>query len=65
MLKGPRCGDPNGDLIHMVWRCSKLHRYWREVLSTINLVYGSSINVDPKICVLGCIDGAMHQVAHK
>lgn len=27
----PRCQD-TGDLIHMIWKCPKLFRYWSEIL---------------------------------
>lgn len=34
-----RCARDHGDLIHLLWRCPKLHLYWRGVLTTINKVF--------------------------
>lgn len=35
----PKCERDHGDLLHMIWKCPKLFRYWREVLDTISEVY--------------------------
>lgn len=34
----PRCLVSNGSLIHMLWRCPKLHRYWEKVFMTLNTI---------------------------
>lgn len=35
----PKCCGEEGTLIHLMWRCPKLFRYWREVTDTISRVY--------------------------
>lgn len=46
----------NGTLIHMMWRCPKLVRYWTLVLDTINKVFRVSIQRTPQVYVLGWLD---------
>lgn len=48
----PRCGEV-GDLIHMVWRCPKLVRYWTGVVEAINGTFGTSFEIDVRLCILG------------
>lgn len=48
----PRCRR-TGDLIHMVWRCPKLVRYWSEILKKINITFKTNLELDSKTCVLG------------
>lgn len=31
-----KCGRDHGDLVHMLWRCPKLYRYWNTIVTTIN-----------------------------
>lgn len=50
--KCPRCQE-TGDLIHMMWRCPKLFRYWEGVLYIINGIFGTSQGQEVKLCVLG------------
>lgn len=56
----PRCKQPQTDLLHMLWKCPKLVRYWREVVSTINGAYNSQIELDPKICLLGYLNEELY-----
>lgn len=51
-----RCSRDHGDLIHLLWRCPKLHLYWNEVINTINRVFQIVIPLDPKPCLLGIVD---------
>lgn len=51
--KCQRCGGGYGDLIHMFWRCPKLHIYWKGVVERINLVFGTSLRVEARECLLG------------
>lgn len=41
-----RCKRDRGDLIHLIWRCPKLHRYWTNVLEILNGVFQSTIPLD-------------------
>lgn len=52
----PRCLRDHGDLIHLLWRCPKLHLFWTGVLSTISRVFHVTIPTDPKPCVLWLVD---------
>lgn len=38
-----RCNREHGDLVHLLWRCPKRHRYWSQVLDTINRVFQAKI----------------------
>lgn len=51
-----RCSRDHGDLIHLLWRCPKLHLYCSGVLSTINKVFQVTVPADPKNCILGILD---------
>ena len=51
-----RCKRDHGDLIHMLWRCPKLHTYWAGVVSTINSAFGVSLPQDPRACLLGALE---------
>lgn len=52
----PRCLVDTGTLVHMLWKCPKLHRYWAEVISTINSIWNLRFTTDPKLCLLGWLD---------
>lgn len=52
--KCPRCSG-TGDLIHLMWRCPKLTRYWTEILNIIEMRFGIRIEQAAKSCVLGLI----------
>lgn len=41
-----RCGDRRGDLVHMVWRCPRLYRYWKGITDKINSVFGTSLDTE-------------------
>ena len=47
-----RCKRDHGDLIHLLWRCPKLHPYWKGVVDTINRVFQVLLPTDPKRCLL-------------
>lgn len=51
-----RCGSSTGTLIHMLWRCPKLYRYWTDILNTLNSVFGVSLQLDLKLCFLGYME---------
>lgn len=42
------------DLLHMLWECPKLFRYWQRSIDTINGVF--IIEMDPKVCILGYLE---------
>lgn len=52
----PKCERDHGNLLHMIWKCPKLFRYWKEVLDTISEVYMIPLERTPVVCVLGGID---------
>lgn len=51
----PKCDKQEGDLLHMMWKCPKLFRYWQYVLSTISQVFQFPILNDPVVCLLGAL----------
>lgn len=40
----------------MIWRCPKLYRYWSGIIGKINVVFGTSLNTEAKVCLLGLIE---------
>lgn len=52
----PRCKGSPANLIHMLWRWPKLHRYWHEVVAMINNVFGAGVSPKPGGCLLGILD---------
>lgn len=52
----PRCKGNPANLIHMLWRCPKLHRYWHEVISMINSAFGTRMSPELEGCLLGIPD---------
>lgn len=51
-----RCGDGRGDLIHMLWRCPKLHRYWEKLVEEINVIFRSSLAMEARTCLLSLFE---------
>ena len=51
----PRCSVSNGSLIHMLWRCPKLQKYWGKVFQTLNTLCCTGIACAPKIAILGIV----------
>ena len=56
-----RCRVAQGDLIHLLWRCPKLHRYWTEVLATLNSVFQTNVPLEPLHCLLGVLEGVIEE----
>lgn len=50
-----RCKRDHGDLIHMLWRCPKLHTYWEGVVRKVNSVF-VNLSQDPRACLLGALE---------
>lgn len=48
----PRC-QRSGDLIHMLWRCPKLFRYWEEVTGNLGSIFGAIVVKEAITCILG------------
>lgn len=51
-----RCCVHPASLMHLMWNCPKLVRYWGEVVSLINSVFSSCIDLDPMTCILGYVE---------
>lgn len=51
-----RCSRRHGDLIHLLWRCPKLHLFWTGVVNIINSIFQVNIQMNPKPCLLGTLD---------
>lgn len=52
----PKCNRDQGTLLHMMWKCPKLFRYWTDVIGTISSTFGIRLPRDPVICLLGALD---------
>lgn len=51
-----KCHCDRGSLIHMLWCCPKLHRYWTKVVDTVNTVFQVALPLDHKTGLLGILD---------
>lgn len=54
-----RCCVHPASLLHMMWNCPKLVRYWSDVLSLINMTFSVNIDMDPMTCILGYVEDVM------
>lgn len=43
-------------LLHMMWNCPKLVRYWKDVTSLISSVFAVTMDVTPLTCLLGYVE---------
>lgn len=58
-LHCPICLRDHGDhihLLHLLWRCPKMHRFWTGVVSRINRAFQVMVPMDTKPCLLGIVD---------
>lgn len=51
-----RCHIHPASLLHMMWNCAKLVRYWSEVLSLIGTTFSVTIDETPLTCILGYVE---------
>lgn len=56
----PQCEVNNGTLIHMLWKCPKLMRYWLVVIGSINRIWNLTLAVGAKLCLLGWLDEELY-----
>lgn len=54
-----RCGN-KGTLIHPLWQCPKLQRYWMEEVGTLNELLDVNISVEPLTCLLRYYDSLIY-----
>lgn len=52
----PKCQVHPGDLLHMLWKCPKLVRYWNKVVAIINSIFQVQLPMDPLVCLLEAWD---------
>lgn len=52
----PKCDGGPSNLIHMLWRFPKLHRYWKRVLAILKKFFQVNLAEDPCICFLSIVD---------
>lgn len=50
----------HGDLVHGLWRCLKLNRYWNEIIDTISQVYIFKLPRDPPCLFVGRPGGGLY-----
>ena len=48
-----KCHDSKGTLIHCLWECSKIQRFWKDIINCMSEVFKMKIPVCAKLCVLG------------
>lgn len=54
-----RCRIHPASLLHMMWNCPKLVRYWGEVKSLIDSVFSISLEESPLTCILGYVEDVL------
>jgi hypothetical protein len=51
-----------GTLLHMLWSCDKLIRFWDNVCAIISLCLGIYTHPSPRLCLLGNVNiGSQYQ----
>lgn len=60
-----RCHVHPASLMHMMWNCPKLVRYWNYVISVIQSVFSVLIDATPLTCLLGYVEEVATDVAEK
>lgn len=46
----------HSNLIHLLWRCLKLHLYWTQVIDKLNMVFRVKIPLNPKCSLLNILE---------
>lgn len=52
-----RCGEDVGTLLHTVWQCPPLCRFWGRVLSCLSEVLGWELPTSPRFALLHVMEG--------
>lgn len=52
-----RCKHEEGTLIHTIWHCSALSRFWRTVLTCLSEVLGWDLPCSPRLVLLHILEG--------
>lgn len=60
----PKCHAHSGDLLHLLWRCPKLRRYWEQVVQCINKVFKICLSLDPRQCILNDLETVVPDKQH-
>lgn len=47
-----KCKDEVGTLLHCMWECRELQKFWKEVLGVVCEMTGENIPMEPKLCLL-------------
>lgn len=53
--KCPRCDDPAGTFLHLLWSCPMIQTYWTQVINFLHDQMGSPLQLDPRPCILGLL----------
>ncbi|KAJ1122627.1 hypothetical protein NDU88_001112 [Pleurodeles waltl] len=49
----PRCSYVDADLLHMIWSCGSLHRYWKAVVDCLSECTACPVPFSWQVCVQG------------
>lgn len=52
----PRCGQASANFWHMIWECSVLQDFWREVVALLSDILETEIPFNPVVCLFGILD---------
>lgn len=57
----PMCNITTGTFFHVIWSCSKIQEYWKQIVTFLHDVMGSPLALDPKVCILGISPDAIEK----
>lgn len=49
----PMCMQDIGTFFHLIWSCSKIQGFWKQIVEFIHDTMGSPLTLNPKTCLLG------------
>lgn len=52
----PRCGQTSANFWHMIWECSILQNFWREVVALLSDILETEVPFTPVVCLFGILD---------
>lgn len=48
----PRCKNQEGTLVHLIWKCTKLHKYWKDIAQIVANIVKKQIQLTAQIVLI-------------
>ena len=58
-----KCLNDKGTLLHCLWECPKIQKFWKDVIKCLSEVFNINIPLNVKLCVLGIYPVGFTQTA--